>query len=86
MRAGMAVRGRKEYLFLFFVQNDFHHLVGCFGNRRTGTEDSCYACLLKEVVVLCGNHTAGNDHDVLAAQFLQFVYHLRDECLVAGGQ
>ncbi len=34
-------------------------------------EDRCHACLVKEVVVLCGYHTAGGDDDVLAAEFFR---------------
>src|SRR5574344_2344977 len=55
-----------------FIQKDFHHGYSCLGYGCTRTEDSCYACLVKEVVILCRDDTTGDDHNVLAAQLLQF--------------
>ena len=50
---------------------------------RAWTKDGGYACLVEEVVVLCGDDTTGNHHDVLATEFLQFINHLRHEGLVS---
>ena len=58
---------------------------GASGLRHVGarTEDSCYACLIEEVVVLRRDNTTGNHHDILATEFLQFLNHLRHEGLVS---
>ena len=50
---------------------------------RARTEYGGYACLVEEVVVLRGDDTTGNHHDVLATEFLQFINHLRHEGLVS---
>ena len=71
---------------LFFVQKDFHHFTGCFGYGGSGTEDGRYACFVQEIVVLCRDDTARDDHDVLASQPLQLFDDLRDEGLVSGCQ
>ena len=75
-----------NHFTLLFVKQDLHHLDSSLGNRCTRTEDGCYACLVEEVVVLGRNHTTGDDHNVLATQFLQFLDQLRDERLVASCQ
>ena len=67
---------------LIFSVEDFEHLDGRYGDTGTGAEDRCHACLVKEVVVLCGYHTAGGDDDVLAAEFFKLFDNLRYESLV----
>ena len=73
-------------LIYLLAKQEFHHLASSLGHGSTGTEDSGYASLVKEVIVLCGDDTAGNDHDVFAAEFLQLFNQLRDEGLVTCGQ
>ena len=65
-----------------FLEQEVHHLNSSLGNGSTRTEDGSYASLVEEVVVLSGNHTTGNDHDIIAAQLVEFLDELRDERLV----
>ena len=75
-------RARKELL----SQEQFHDLHGGFGNAGAGAEDGGGACLVEEVVVLGGDYTAYYYHDILAAQFLEFLDYLRNQGLVTGGK
>ena len=71
---------------LLLAQQNVHDFAGGFGHGGTGTEDGGNASLVEEVVVLGGDDTTGNDHDVLATELLQFLDELRDEGLVTGSQ
>ena len=71
---------------LLLAQEDVHDFAGGLGHGGTGTEDGSDASLVEEVVVLGGDDTTGDDHDVLATEFLQFFDELRDEGLVTGSQ
>ena len=62
---------------------EFHNGACRLRYIRARTEDGGYACFIEEVVVLRGNDTTGNHHDVLATEFLQFLNHLRHEGLVS---
>ena len=53
------------------AHKDIHDFAGRLGDAGTRTEDGGYTCLVEEVVVLSGNDTAGNDQDLLEAQFLE---------------
>ena len=70
-----------QYLVL---KQDVHDFACCLRNAGAGSEDSCYACLVEEVVVLGWNHTSGNDENVLTTQFLQLFDKLRNQSLVTG--
>ena len=70
------------YSMPLLCHQEFHDGASglCYVGART--EDSGYACLIEEVVVLRGDDATGNHHDVLATEFLQFLNHLRHEGLV----
>ena len=40
------------------------------GDSCTRAEDGSYTGFVKEVIVLCGDNTAGSYHDVFTAEFL----------------
>lgn len=73
----MRQRGAGALLFtsrfggLLSVREYLKHLDGRYGNTCAGTEDSCDARFVKEVIVLSGDYTAGSHEDVLAAEFLE---------------
>ena len=71
---------------LLFIEQNLHHLDSGLCNAGTWAEDGSYTSLVEEVVVLSGNDTTGNDHDVLTTQFLQLLNELRDERLVTSSQ
>ena len=71
---------------LFLVEKNLHHLTGSLGNRCTRTEDGGNTGFIEEVVVLCGNHTTGNNHDVFTSKLLQFLNQLRYQGLVTSGE
>ena len=71
---------------LLLVEQDLHHLDGGLCDAGSGAEDGGDAGLVVEVVVLGGDDTAGDDHDVLTTKLLQLFDELRDECLVTGGE
>ena len=82
---------RGAILFLFVVElllseEQFHDLASGLGYAGAGAEDGGGACLVEEVIVLCGDNTAHDYHDVLAAQFLEFLDYLRNQSLVTGGK
>ncbi len=56
---------------LFLTQEDVHDFAGSLGYGSTGAEDGGDASLVEEVVVLSGDDTAGDDHDILATQLLE---------------
>ena len=74
------------WLGLLLAHEQFHHLDGRVRHGSAGAEDGCYALLIQVVVVLSGNHTAGDDHDILAAKLLQLLDELRNQSLVTGCQ
>ena len=79
----------KFYLSLaiiLFTKENVHHFNSSFSYRCTRSEDGGHASLIEEVVVLGGNHTSGNHHDVFTSQTLQFRDELRDERLVTCGK
>ncbi len=67
-------------------QQDVHDFACSLGHAGTGAEYGGNTCLIEELVVLCGDNTTGDNHDVLAAQLLQLFDELGDEGLVAGSQ
>ena len=69
-----------------FLQQQFHNLASGFSHAGAGAEDGCGACLVEEVIVLGGNNTAYNYHDILTAKFLEFLDYLRYKSLVTGGK
>ena len=71
---------------LLLVEQDLHHLDGGLGNAGARTEDGGDAGLIEEVVILGGDDTAGDDHDVLTTKLLQLFDELRDERLVTSGE
>ena len=83
---------RGQPFLLWFVagksvfQQDVHDFAGSLCYAGTGAEHGSHTGLIEEVVVLSGNYTAGNDHDVLATQFLQLFDELGNEGLVASSQ
>ena len=50
---------------LFLIQQDFKDLASSLRHRSARTEDSSYAGFIKEVIVLCRDYAACNDHNVL---------------------
>ncbi len=62
------------------------YLASSLGYRSTRTENGSYTCLIKEVIVLCGNYTTGNHYNILTAQLLELFDNLRNQCLVSGSQ
>ena len=68
------------------IQQYFQHLHGGAGDGSSRPEDGSYTCFIKEIIVLGGNHSAGNDDNVRASQFFQLLDYLRDQSLVPGGQ
>ena len=73
-------------LSLLFFEQDLHHFDGGLCDAGAGAEDGGDACLVEEVVVLGGNDTASDDHDVLTTKLLQLFDELRDERLVTSGE
>ncbi len=71
--------------FRLFVEN-FKHLDSGQRNSCAGTEDSCYASLVEEIVVLSGDNAARSDKDIFATKFLEFLNNLRDESLMTCGE
>ena len=71
---------------LLLIQQDVHDFASGLGHGGTGTEDGSDTSLVEEVVVLGGDDTTGNDHDVLTTKFLQLLDELRNEGLVTGSQ
>lgn len=71
--------------FRLFVEN-LKHLDSGQRNSCAGTEDSRYACLVEEVVVLSGDNTAGSDKDIFTTKFLKLLNNLRDESLMTGSE
>ena len=67
-------------------EEEFHYLDSRFGHRGAGAEDGGGACLVEEVVVLGGDNAAYHYHDILTAQFLEFLDYLRHKSLVTGGK
>ena len=76
----------EDYNQLFLTLVDFKHTDSCQRNPCTGTEDGSHAGLIKEVVILSGDDTACYNNDILAAELLQFLDHLRHKGLVTGCQ
>ncbi len=77
-----AIRENIREILLFFSFKKLKHLDCRNRNAGTGAEDCGDTCLVKEIIVLSGNNTAGSHHDVLAAEFLEFLDHLRNQGLV----
>ena len=71
---------------LLLSEEQFHDLASGLGYAGAGAEDGGGACLVEEVVVLCGDNATHDYHDVLAAQFLEFLDYLRNQSLVTGGK
>ena len=69
---------------LLFTQQQFHNLASCFGHRCARAENGSHASFVEEIIVLRRDDSTCDDDDVFAAQLLQFLNHLRDECLVPG--
>ena len=67
---------------LLLVHQKLHDNLRGVSNARTRTKDSGNAGFVEEVVVLRGDDTAGGDHDIRTAEFLEFLDDLRDEGLV----
>ena len=67
-------------------EEQFHDLASGLGYAGAGTEDSGCTCLVEEVIVLCGDNATHNYHDILAAQFLEFLNYLRNQSLVTSSQ
>ena len=72
--------------FALLSEQEFHYLHGSFGYAGAGAEDGGGACLVEEIVVLGGDYTAYYYHDILAAQFLEFLDNLRNQGLMTGGK
>ena len=64
------------------MHEQLHYHFGAVSNRSTRTKDSCYTCLVQEIVVLRGDDATGGDHDIRTAEFLELLNDLRDEGLV----
>lgn len=71
---------------LFGAVEDFKHADGRRGDACAGAEDGGHSRTIEVVVVLGGDDTAGGDHDVVAAKFLQLLDNLGHEGLVACGE
>ena len=71
---------------LLFIEQNLHHLDSGLRNGSTGTEDGSDASLIEEVVVLGGNDTTSNDHNVLTTKLFQLFNQLRNERLVTSGK
>ena len=73
-------------LMKLFSQEQIHDLACSLGNAGAGAEYGCCTGLVQEVIVLGGDDTAGDDHDVLASELLELCDDLRHERLVTGSQ
>ena len=49
------------------VHENLKHFDCRFGDRGSGTENSCCTVSIQFVVILCRNHSAHNHHDILTA-------------------
>ena len=58
--------------------HELEHFDGGFGDFGSGTEDGEGACFVEVVVVLGGDDASDDDHDVGAAEFVQFEDDLWD--------
>ena len=67
---------------LLLIHQKLHDNLRGVSNARTRTKDSGNAGFVEEVVVLRGDDTAGGDHDIRTAEFLELLNDLRDEGLV----
>ena len=72
--------------FALLSEKEFHYLDSGLGDAGAGAEDGGGACLVEEIVGLGGDYTAYNYHDILTAQFLEFLDYLRNQGLMAGGK
>src|SRR5690554_4435732 len=61
-----------------------HDIARRLGDGATRTEDGGYTGTVQEVVVLRGDHSPGNHHDITAAQAFQLFDHLRYQRFMAG--
>ena len=71
---------------LLLSQEQFHDLASGLGYAGAGAEDGGCTCLVEEVIVLCGDNAAHDYQDILTAQFLEFLNHLRNQSLVTCGK
>ena len=71
---------------LLLSEEQFHDLASGLGYAGAGAEDGGCTCLVEEVIILCGDNTTHDYHDILAAQFLEFLDYLRNQGLVTGGK
>ena len=69
-----------------FLHEQFHHSGCSVSYAGTRTKDSCYTCLVQEIIVLCRDNTTRSNHDVLTTQFLEFCNNLRNQSLVTSSQ
>ena len=67
-------------------EEQLHHLDGTYADRGAGSEDGGYTGIEEILVVLRRDNTTGHHHDVVAAQFLEFLDYLRNQGLVTGGK
>ena len=67
---------------LLLIHQKLHDNLRGVSNARTRTKDSGNAGFVEEVVVLRWDDTAGGDHDIRTAEFLELRNDLRDEGLV----
>ena len=63
---------------LLLVHQKLHDNLRGVSNARTRTKDSGNAGFVEEVVVLRGDDTAGGDHDIRTAEFLELLDDLRE--------
>ena len=70
-----------DALLLLHQQLHYHFSAVC--NRSTRTKYCSDTGFVQEVVVLRGDDTAGGDHDIRTAEFLELLDDLRDEGLMA---
>ena len=82
----MTTAKRRIVYKALFVEQDVHHLARSLGHRSAGTEYCGHARLVKEVIVLRRNDSAGNHHYIITAELFKLFYELRDKRLMSGGQ
>ena len=66
------------------LEEKLHDLACSLADAGARAEDGSHTGLIEEVIVLGGDDTTGDNHDIFTAEFLEFFDNLRNKGLVTG--